>query len=93
MLVNVDYFGNYSLGSDITHNGIQFMKACWSEYRFPVIIVGRKRYVDPFFCQLYYVTQNENTVFFVAFEHKLGHYYIFLVNDKSQKKLFKKITK
>ena len=93
MLVNVDYFGNYSLGSDITHNGIQFMKACWNECSFPVVLIGKKRYVNPFFLQLYYVKQNKNAVFFAAFEHKMGHYHIFLANDKSQRKLLKKIIK
>ncbi len=91
MLVKVNYFGFYPLGSDIELNGVKIMKSEWNTYKKPVLLYGKKNIVTPFFAQLFYVLSAENTVFFAAIEYGLGKYHIFTVNERQIKKLCKKL--
>ena len=91
MLVKVKYFGYYPLGSDIKINDIEIMKSRWNIYKKPSITYGKKNTASPFLQDLYYVVSKEKAVFFVAVEWGLGHYHIFIVSEKTNKKLSKNI--
>ena len=93
MFVKVNYFGFYPLGSDIKINNIEIMKSKWNAYKKVAITYGKKNIANPFMQDLFYVVSKEATVFFVAVEWGLGHYHIFVVNEKQSKKLSKSIDK
>ena len=91
MFVKAEYFGFYPLGSDVLLQGTKIMQTTWSAYKFPVIVVGKKNVVSPLFAQVYYVTNDNQIIFFVAIEYGFGHYHIFTINEKSQQRLSKRI--
>lgn len=91
MFVKVKYFGYFPLGSDIKINNIEFMKSEWNVYKKHPIVYGKKYITSPFLQELFYVTSNGNTVFFVAIEWGIGHYHIFTVNQRQNRRLSKHI--
>lgn len=91
MLVKVNYFGFYPLGSDIKINNIEIMKSEWYVYKKYPIIYGKKHIVSPFLQELFYVVSKTDIVFFCAVEWGLGHYHIFTVSERQSKKLSKSI--
>ena len=93
MLVKVEYCGFYPLGSDIELGRIPIMQREWNLYRKPVVTYGKKNTVSPFLEQVYYVTHENRTVFFVAMEYGLGHYHIFRVTPKANEKMTAKMKK
>ena len=93
MLAKVEYFGFYPLGSDVYYNKVKIMQTSWEEYKFPIVIFGKKQIVNPFFGQVFYVKNDNLTVFFVAIEYGIGHYHIFSINDRTQQKLINRIKK
>ena len=90
MLVRVNYSGDYPLGSDVKINNVKIMQSIWNEYDKSVIVYGHKA-LFPFYNQLFYVITSEGAVFFAAFEYDFGHYHIFTVSEKQNKKLAKRI--
>ena len=92
MFVKVNYFGFYPLGSDICYNDVKIMQTPWKEYRFPVLVFGKKHVVNPCFGQVYFVKNDNHIAFFVAIEYGLGHDHIFSINDFNQKKMYRKVN-
>ena len=93
MFAEATYFGFYPLGSDVVLHGIKIMQAAWNHHNSPVIVFGKKHTVSPLLSSVYYVTSDEQTVFFAAIEHGLGRYHIFLLDTKAQQRLRKRIFK
>jgi hypothetical protein len=91
VFVKVEYFGFYPLGADVELYNVPIMKAEWNTYNKAVFTYGKKNVVSPFLGQLYYVKYNEGFVFFVAIEEGLGHYHIFMTDEKTNTKLSAKI--
>jgi len=91
LFAKVKYFGFYPIGSDVCYNNVKIMQTSWEPYKYPIFLFGKKQIVCPFFGQVFYVTNNESTVFFVAIEYGYGHYHIFSINEHTQKKLVKRI--
>lgn len=91
MIVRTSYLGFFPFGSDVCYHGVKIMQADWHEYPHIVVILGKKHVVNPFFGQVYYVTDGEAVVFFVAIEYGSGKYHIFTIHDIIQRKLKKKI--
>lgn len=91
MFAVVKYFGFYPLGSDIELNGVKIMQEYWNEYNKFIITIGKKKVVNPFMQQVFYVISKDKIVFFVAVEYGLGHYHIFSISDKKSKNLEKKV--
>lgn len=93
MFAKVSYFGFYPIGSDVCYNNIKIMQSTWEAYNFPIVLLGKKHTVNPFYGQVFYVKKDDHAVFFVAMEHGHGHHHIFSINDRMQQKLAKRITK
>lgn len=91
MFVRVEYFGFYPLGADVCFDGVKILQAPWEKCRFPVFIFGKKQAADPAFGQVFYARNDGRTVFFVAVEYGLGHYHIFSLSDRAQKKMSRKL--
>lgn len=91
MFVKVNYLGLYPLGSDIEINNVKIMQYEWNIYRKPIFLYGKNNIINPFYLQLFYVVSKTDIAFFAAYENTLGHYHIFLVNDKYYDKLIEKI--
>ena len=53
MFVKVNYFGFYPLGSDVCYNDVKIMQMPWKEYRFPVLVFGKKQTVNPDFIHIH----------------------------------------
>ena len=63
MLVKVNYFGFYPLGSDVKINNIEIMKSKWNVYRKHSITYGKKNTVSPLLQDLFFVVSKENVLF------------------------------
>ena len=87
MLVKAKYFGFYPLGADVLYNNVRIMQAPWEKCNQPIFVFGKKQPVSPCLSRVFYVKKPEQVVFFVAIEHGLGHYHIFSLNERTQKKL------
>lgn len=93
MFAKATYFGFYPLGADVILQGVKIMQKPWNDCRSPLVVFAKKEKCIPFLFEVYYVTENDTTVFFAAQEHGLGHFHIFILSDKAQKKLIKRIQK
>ena len=91
MIIKTSFLGAFPLGSDVCFNGVKIMQRQWHAYKRPLLILGKKKTMSPFFGDLYYATEEQKVVFFVAVETGLGHYHIFVPGDPVQQKLVKKI--
>lgn len=69
------------------------MQSAWREYHSPIIVIGKKKVVDPLFGQTFYVINDDQIVFFAAIECGLGHYHIFAFSEKTQQRSSKRIRK
>ncbi len=64
MFIKVNYFGSYPLGADVELDGVKIMQSEWNEYKKIVFIFGKKKYVTPFFTQLFYAFSENKVAFF-----------------------------
>lgn len=92
VFAKVTYLGFYPLGSDVIYNAVRIMQKNWTKYKHFVIPIGKKETVTPFGGNVFYATEKDVTVFFVAIEYGYGKYHIFSINNKSQEKMLKKIS-
>ena len=90
MFVKVRYSGFYALGDDIVIGNVHFMKCFWYNLRGLIMPIGKKHIVNPIHCNAFLTLENNNPFFFFAFEYGLGHYHVFLPDEKSYIKLLKK---
>ena len=90
MFVKVRYSGFYSLGDGVEIGNVHFMKCFWVHLSGLIIPIGKKHIVNPIRCYPFLTLENNNPFFFFAFEYGLGHYHVFLPNEKSYMKLLKK---
>ena len=80
------------MGSDVCYNDVKIMQTSWKEYRFPVLVFGKKHIVNPCFGHVYSAKNDNHMVFFVAIEYGLGHYHIFSINDCTQRIMYRKVN-
>ena len=91
MFIKATYLGFFPLGSEIEVGEVRIMQEEWQVYPLPTVTYGKTHVVSPFMQELFYVSADSKTVFFVAVEYGLGHYHLFTVSDKAQKRLSKHI--
>lgn len=89
MIAAAKYFGFFPLGSDVELNGIRIMQNEWRKYKKPILIVGKKQFISPMYCDVFYAEENGRTVFFAAYEYGIGHYHIYSFKEKYLNKMKK----
>ena len=92
MIVKVNYLGFFPLGDEATISSVHFLKCPWKSINGLVIPIGKKKVVSPIFCYLFCAVENDEAVFFFAFEYGLAHYHIYIPNDKSKSRLERRFS-
>ena len=89
MFAKVTYLGYYPRGGDLEIDNIKIMQLDWKCLRRPSIFpVGKTIQGEkPIFSNVFVVTENEKTVFFLANECGIAKYHIWCFSDKVVKKL------
>lgn len=93
MIVKVNYLGFFPLGDEVTITSVHFLKCPWKSINGLVIPIGKKKVVSPIFCYLCCAVENDEAVFFFAFEYGLAHYHIYVPSEKSKSRLERRFSK
>ena len=89
MIAKTIYLGTWMLGEDLEIDGVKVMQAEWKRVRRPIVLTLGKGFmgINPAFLELFVAEEGGKRAFFLAHEYGLGRYYIFILSDKTNKKL------